>query len=123
MASGTLPGIYDPKEIGNREFWDGGILSNTPFRELLQSHRDYWVNVKGQEKAPDLDVYIVNIHTPSIPIEAVPKYYDEVQDRSNDIIFGDKSSRYDQYTSNLITDYIDFINDLKKLSSITYQRR
>jgi NTE family protein len=116
MASGTLPGIYDPKEIGNRKFWDGGILSNTPFRELLQSHRDYWVNVEGQEKAPDLDVYIVNVHTPTIPIDAVPKYYDEVQDRNNDIIFGDRSSGYDQYTANLITDYIDFINNLKKLA-------
>ena len=39
------------------------------------------------------------------------------QDRSNDIIFGDRSSRYDQYTANLITDYIDFINDLKKLAA------
>ena len=116
MASGTLPGIYDPKEIGNRKFWDGGLLSNTPFRELLQSHRDYWVNVEGQEKTPDLDVYIVNVHTPTIPIEAVPKYYDEVQDRNNDIIFGDRSSGYNHYTANLITDYIDFINNLKKLA-------
>ena len=63
-----------------------------------------------------MDVYIVNVHTPTIPIDAVPKYYDEVQDRNNDIIFGDRSSGYDQYTANLITDYIDFINNLKKLA-------
>lgn len=101
MASGTLPGIYDPKKIGKRKFWDGGLLSNTPLRELLQSHRDYWVNVEGKEKAPDLDVYLVNVHTPKIPIEAIPKYYDEVEDRTNDIIFGDRSSRYDDSRNGL----------------------
>jgi predicted acylesterase/phospholipase RssA len=46
MASGTLPEFYDPKEIGGRMFWDGGLLSNTPLRELIQSHREYWVNVE-----------------------------------------------------------------------------
>jgi NTE family protein len=34
MASGTLPEFYDHKEICKRSFWDGGILSNTPLREL-----------------------------------------------------------------------------------------
>ena len=23
-------------------FWDGGVLSNTPLRELITSHQDYW---------------------------------------------------------------------------------
>jgi NTE family protein len=116
MASATLPGFYDPKEIGKRKFWDGGLLSNTPLRELLQAHHDYWVNVEGRERAPDLDIYIVNVHTPKIPIETIPNYYDGVEDRSNDIIFGDRSSRYDQYTAALVTDYIDFITDLKNLA-------
>src|SRR3954451_14586304 len=26
----------------DRYFWDGAYLSNTPLRELLQAHRDYW---------------------------------------------------------------------------------
>jgi NTE family protein len=116
MASGTLPGFYDPKEIGKRKFWDGGILSNTPFRELLWAHHDYWINVEGREKAPDLDVYIVNVHTPKIPLKMIPKYYDEVEDRNNDILFGDRSSIYDQYTATLIADYIAFIDNLKKLA-------
>jgi hypothetical protein len=30
---------------GGRQFCDGGILSNIPFRELLQAHRDYWEEV------------------------------------------------------------------------------
>ncbi|HXT83294.1 MAG TPA: patatin-like phospholipase family protein, partial [Verrucomicrobiae bacterium] len=48
-----------------RCFWDGGILNNTPLRELIQSHQDYWLNVKGKGKdnshIPDLDVYIVDL--------------------------------------------------------------
>jgi hypothetical protein len=39
-----------------------------------------------------------------------------VEDRNNDIIFGDRSSIYDQYTATLITDYTDFIDNLKKLA-------
>ena len=47
MASGTIPVFYKFKEIGGRKFCDGGWLSNTPFRELLRAHRDYWVKVAG----------------------------------------------------------------------------
>src|SRR5918998_4898162 len=45
MASGTIPMFYEFREIGGRKFCDGGILSNTPFRELLQAHRHYWTRV------------------------------------------------------------------------------
>jgi predicted acylesterase/phospholipase RssA len=38
MASGTLPKFYDIQKIGERQFCDGGLLSNTQFRELLQAH-------------------------------------------------------------------------------------
>src|SRR6059058_3140895 len=68
MASGTLPEFYDYKEIDGRKFWDGGLLSNTPFRELLQAHQEYWTGVISDTKVdnsthiPDLEVYIVNLH-------------------------------------------------------------
>ena len=29
-------------------FWDGGVLSNTPLRELIQSHKDYWKSVENR---------------------------------------------------------------------------
>jgi predicted acylesterase/phospholipase RssA len=58
MASGTIPVFYKFREIGGRKFCDGGWLSNTPFRELLQAHRDYWVKAAGEDadEIPDLDV-------------------------------------------------------------------
>ena len=64
IASGSVPINYDysklmankltidnqgNKKIENAErcFWDGGIASNTPLRELIQAHKDYWQDVKG----------------------------------------------------------------------------
>lgn len=35
MASGTVPEFYDYRQINGKKFWDGGLLSNVPFRELL----------------------------------------------------------------------------------------
>ena len=67
IASGSVPINYDysklmankltvdnqgNKKIENAErcFWDGGIASNTPLRELIQAHKDYWLDVKGKGK-------------------------------------------------------------------------
>ncbi|HEU5119619.1 MAG TPA: patatin-like phospholipase family protein [Candidatus Nitrosocosmicus sp.] len=91
MASGTLPGLYDPKTISKRKFWDGGLLSNTPLKELLESHREYWMNVENKNESPDLDVYIVNVHPSFIDINNIPSNYDEIKDRNNDIIYGDRT--------------------------------
>jgi NTE family protein len=38
MASASLPEFYEYEEIDGRKFWDGGILSNTPIRELIHAH-------------------------------------------------------------------------------------
>jgi NTE family protein len=61
MASASVPGFYDYTKIKAEEsiidssqsgkttlryFWDGAILSNTPLREVIQGHRDYWTNVE-----------------------------------------------------------------------------
>ena len=45
-------------------FWDGGVLSNTPLRELIQSHQDYWKsveNIDSKGTIPDLEVYIIDV--------------------------------------------------------------
>ena len=114
MASGTLPELYDAKEIGGRKFWDGGVLSNTPLKELLSAHRDYWVNVEN-EKVPDLEIYVVNVHPSRIDVNDMPKQLDEVKDRNNDILYGDRTYN-DEYSASLVTDYIDFITSLKDLA-------
>jgi NTE family protein len=94
MASSTLPEVYAYEEIEGRKFWDGGLISNTPIRELLEAHKKFWekrigsqnlensskkmrskliVEVdsneykKSQEqiqRIPDLELYIVNVFNP-----------------------------------------------------------
>jgi NTE family protein len=120
MASGTIPIFYKFREIpkkGGRKFCDGGILSNTPFRELLQAHRDYWNGVIGEnnddDKIPDLDVYIINVHPAKQ--DNVPTDLDGVKDRINDISFMDRNSHYDEMVADLVTDYKEFVTDYKEL--------
>jgi predicted acylesterase/phospholipase RssA len=115
MAGGALPEFYDPKEINGRKFWDGGILSNTPLHELLSAHKDYWVNV-GNKEVPDLEIYIVNVHSSTIEDSNIPKNYDEVRDRNFDILYGDRTY-HDQCSASLVTDYIDFITNLHDLAN------
>ena len=126
MASGTLPVFYKFREIptkGGRKFCDGGILSNTPFRELLQAHRDYWKMVVGEDKdeIPDLDVYIINVH-PSKQDE-VPTDLDGVRDRINDITLSDRNSHYDEMVADLVTDYTDLIDKLKELARSHFKNK
>jgi NTE family protein len=127
MASGTLPVFYKFREIpnnGGRKFCDGGVLSNTPFRELLQAHRDYWKKVIGekQDKIPDLDVYIINVH-PSKKESVLRDDHDAVKDRINDIIFSDRNSHYDEMVADLVTDYTDLIDKLKELAKNHFKNK
>lgn len=116
MASGTLPVFYDLRKLGDpqRQFCDGGLLSNTPFRELLQAHKDYWLGIinTDKDKIPDLEVYIVNVHPhkgTTIPDDDL----DGVKDRINDITFFDRNSHYDENIMNMTTDYMEIIYNLK----------
>ena len=115
MASGTLPDFYDPKIISGRKFWDGGLLSNTPLRELLESHREYWINVENKDEVPDLDVYVVNLHPSVIDINNTLSNYDVIKDRNNDIVYGDRTYS-EQYSASVIADYVELIKDLKYLA-------
>jgi NTE family protein len=118
MASGTIPIFYKFREMGGRKFCDGGWLSNTPFRELLKAHLDYWVKVADEDtgEIPDLDVYIVNVH-PS-KADRAPTEYDEVKNRINDISFLDRNSHYDEMVTYLAADYnqlVDISRDFTEL--------
>ena len=142
MASGTLPEFYyyarvptieieqknveDKRCITNkredsntRYFWDWGLLSNTPLRELLDAHRQYWNSEKNRGKVPDLDVYIVNVHPSKIDISILPEDHDGSNDRRNDILYGDRTSHYDEKMAHMITDYVRFITQMRDLVNET----
>jgi NTE family protein len=127
MASGTLPLFYKLREIptkGGRKFCDGGILSNTPFRELLQAHRDYWKEVvdENQDKIPDLDVYMINVHPAKHEMFSTDDY-DSVKQRIDDITYSDRNSHYDEMVANLVTDYTDIIDKMKEIAKNHFKNK
>src|SRR5215213_6549672 len=128
MASGTIPIFYKFREIptkGGRKFCDGGILSNTPFRELLQAHRDYWkktVPDEDQPKIPDVDVYIINVH-PSKQYTVPAEDRDAVKDRINDITYSDRNSHYDEMVADLTTAHTELLYNLKELAKRHFKNK
>lgn len=139
MASGTLPEFYnyakvtiqsaasqeihDPTSFddkrnrnGNiRYFWDGAMLNNTPLRELLHAHQEYWKDIENKNGIPELDVYIVNLHPSKIDIDKIPMDHNGIKDRQNDITYSDKYSHYDENITRLIDDYSNFVIEMKEL--------
>ena len=116
-----------------RYFWDGDLLSNTPLREVISSHKVFWeekigyknllndiIEGRGDEnpkrrKVPSLDVYIANVW-PSKE-RHLPTDYDGLKDRRNDIRQHDKTD-YDQKVAILITDYIDLTKELIRAAKV-----
>jgi predicted acylesterase/phospholipase RssA len=112
MASGAFPTAFDYEKIDDRGFWDGGILSNTPLRELIQKHRDYWYKDLGKQEVPDLELYIVNVWPSKEATNRLPMDYDSLKDRKNDLTYHDKTG-YDIKVAEMVNDYIDYIKALR----------
>ena len=89
-------------------------MSNTPFRELLEAHQEYWASVKPNEKIPDLDVYIINVHPNKMDIDNLPNDYDAIKGRDTDILYHDRNSHYDENISKLLSDYNTLCNTYEK---------
>src|SRR5215216_3420908 len=122
IASASMPEFYDYEEISGRMFWDGGMLSNTPIRELIQAHKDFWEYKTGSKElensileeaslsVPDLELYIVNLWHSNDNV--APSDPDGMTDRLRDIILHDQ---YYVKESILITHYIHLIEKLIQL--------
>ena len=125
IASASVPVHYDYtvlEDVSHKErrFWDGGLISNTPLRELVSEYKTFWEDAIGKDilenelvsglapeekwRVPDLYVYVANIW-PSKESPA-PSDNDGQADRHNDITFHDKTE-YDEKVSIFVTDYID----------------
>ena len=135
------PTLYDLITNEIRTYWDGAFLSNTPLRELLQRHREFWENYfhennikyddlglteeddggkKNNEdlrpRVPDLEVFIVNLYPALERLdELIPSDKDKIEDRLNDIRFHDRT-KYDEKVADIVTDYIDLSRELITLA-------
>ena len=47
IASAAVPKNFAYEEIDGHKFWDGGIVSNTPIRELISEHSIFWKEKLG----------------------------------------------------------------------------
>src|ERR671922_2570156 len=124
MASASKPEFYDYEEISGRKFWDGGMLSNTPIRELIQAHKDFWEYKIGSKElensileeatlsVPDLELYIINLWHSSDDV--APSDPDGMTNRLRDIIVHDQ---YYVKESILVTHYIHLIEKLIQLGT------
>jgi NTE family protein len=81
--------------------WDGGLLSNTPLREVLDA-------------SPINDKRICMVENYPKNIDDLPKNLSEVYHRARDIIFSDKTE-HSVTMSKIITRYIEYIEDLYQI--------
>ena len=137
-----MPDLYrysvleDKQSQKKRTFWDGGVLSNTPLRELIDKHKEYWRKRIGEErlwsgideeevrkkiKIPALNVYIADVWPAKLSDDPVPSDNDFVASRKTDLLLLDKTE-YEESVSKMITQYMHLtekllstINDAGKL--------
>jgi NTE family protein len=145
LASAAVPKHYSYVYINGNKYWDGGILSNTPVREVVSEHSKFWVkklglglgsktdyekekewfkkeNIDEQnknkiKKIPKLDLCIVNLYPSKETGEQIPSLYDYdlTKDRENDIRFHDKTD-YDLKLADVVTDYHDFVEGVGEVA-------
>jgi NTE family protein len=88
--------------------WDGGLLSNTPLREVIDA-----------SPVSDKRVFLVENYPKSV--DALPKNLPEVYHRARDIIFSDKT-KHNVTMSRVITRYLEYIEELYGLLENTIDR-
>jgi NTE family protein len=121
LASSSIPLFYDFEIIEEEEYCDGGVLSNTPLREVLQAHRDYWYKDVGgkkpDSKVPALEIFIVGVWPSKGGEDSFePKSnFDEVKERLYDISLSDKTI-YDEKVAVIVSDYVDIIKQITYLA-------
>jgi len=137
LATGTFPDFFDyPKfkvdnsEMGTRNeeriFWDGGFRSNTPLREVIQAHRDYWLHRAREEHldqkdyeyendVPDLEIYVADLWPTELEEKPISFDLDFVQYRKWDLLLGDKTD-YDEQVANIVSDYVHLVREFKNLA-------
>jgi NTE family protein len=134
IASASVPINYDYALVpvntadlskGSKEFWDGGVKSNTPLREMIQAHEDYWkknlkdiigldVESSNNVPVPDLEVYMANVW-PSKWNGIPPLDHDAIKNRRYELTYHDMTL-HEEKIAYLIRDYIELARNLMELA-------
>ncbi|HEY7571778.1 MAG TPA: patatin-like phospholipase family protein [Nitrososphaeraceae archaeon] len=144
MASSCVPEFYVYEDLNGRKFWDGGLLSNTPIKELFDAHKSFWERKIGSEnleksfkkirnkehildysnreqeklqRIPDLELYIVNLFNnkeSNIDSDVNAVPLDLDGVKDRNLDIN-LSDGYDAKTDGLISDYVNLIERLISL--------
>jgi NTE family protein len=77
MASGALPPGFPPVQVGDKFYWDGGLVSNSPLWYVL-------------DEEPALEALVIQVDLFSASGE-MPRDLDEVLERAKDIQYSSKT--------------------------------
>lgn len=100
LASGALPPGFAPVHIDGEDYWDGGILSNTPLQYVLDEH--------AHACRDALLVWQVDLFSAS---GALPRTLGEVQARREDIQFSSRT----RMNTNALADNLNLHESLVEL--------
>ncbi len=90
MASGALPPSFASVIFDGQAWWDGGIVSNAPLQQLLNT----------RDKKKSLLIFQVDLFNAR---GALPTDFDEVLKRYKDIQYSSRT----RYTSNIVAEQIN----------------
>lgn len=116
VACCSIAPFMPAKKVDNKYYWDGGLRSNTPLGEVMNTLQES-NDGKGQssdktehENAPEYKVYLINDHPHqgSLPQDSIG-----VQERVLDILLADKSDN-DIKASEWLNRYIKLVQKLHK---------
>ncbi|MDQ3564910.1 MAG: patatin-like phospholipase family protein, partial [Pseudomonadota bacterium] len=97
LASGSLPPGFPWTTIGDKHYWDGGIVSNTPLDQVIER-----LGCAGKK------VYIVNLYPRK---NALPRSLVEVMDRREEIGYSEKIRR-DIHFRQLLDRYRQLVEEI-----------
>ena len=103
LASGSLPPAFPATTIGNGDFWDGGIIDNTPLGDAIDAF-------SGSDDAGRI-LIVMNLFRKE---RAPPKNMIEVNDRLAELRYGNRI-RQDRQNAHTVNELLQTIEELAAL--------
>lgn len=103
LASGSLPPAFPATTIGKADFWDGGIIDNTPLGDAIHAF-------SGSDSA-DRILIVMNLFRKE---RAPPKNMIEVNDRLEELRYGNRL-RQDRQNAHTVNELLQTIEELAAL--------
>ena len=103
LASGSLPPAFPATTTGNGDFWDGGIIDNTPLGDAVDAF-------SGSDDA-DRILIVMNLFRKE---RAPPKNMIEANDRLSELRYGNRL-RQDRQNAHTVNELLQTIEELAAL--------